>query len=186
MSEEIGANQAVAMSWYVLHTYSGYEKKVQEQLRERLRQHGMTDLVGEILVPEEKVVEIKGGKKRESKRKFFPGYILIQMFMDERVWHVVKETPRITGFLGDAKAPIPMSQDEVVRLKDQMSGAAEKPRPKFAFDVGESVRVNDGPFANFTGALDEVNMERGKVKVMVSIFGRATPVELEFAQIEKI
>ncbi|MBI4664773.1 MAG: transcription termination/antitermination protein NusG [Nitrospinae bacterium] len=178
-------NEAKAR-WYVLHTYSGYEKKVKEQLMERLRQHGLHDKVGEILVPEESVVEIKGGKKRVSLRKFFPGYILIQLVMDEKTWHVVKDTPRITGFLGDASAPIPMSETEVERLREQLSGTAEKPKPKFAFEVGESVRVNEGPFANFTGVLDEVNLERGKVKVMVSIFGRATPVELEFAQIEKI
>lgn len=174
------------MNWYVLHTYSGYEKKVAEQLRERLRQHGLGDCVGGILVPEESVVEVRGGKKRVSSRKFFPGYIMIEMVMDDRTWYVVKETPRITGFLGDAKEPIPMSADEVARLKDQLSGTAEKPKPKFAFEVGEQVRVIDGPFANFTGVLDEVNPERGKVKVMVSIFGRSTPVELEFSQIEKI
>ena len=174
------------MSWYVLHTYSGYEKKVREQLRERLKQHGMAGHVGQILIPEEKVVEIKSGKKRESMRMFFPGYVLIEMAMDEKVWYVVKETPRITGFLGDANLPTPLRPDEVARLRGQIEGGAERPRPKHTFNVGEAVRVTDGPFANFSGELEEVNMERGKVKVMVTIFGRATPVELEFAQIEKV
>ncbi|MBF0170533.1 MAG: transcription termination/antitermination factor NusG [Nitrospinae bacterium] len=173
------------MKWFVLHTYSGYEKKVREQLRQRLDQLGFGDRVGDILVPEEDVVEVKSGKKRVSKRKFFPGYILIEMQMDEDTWYVVKETPRITGFLGDASRPVPLNEDEVIRLRAQMSGSAEKPRPKYAYEVGEGVRVIDGPFANFTGTLDEVHPERGKVKVMVSIFGRATPVELEFSQIEK-
>jgi len=172
--------------WYVAHTYSGYEKKVAKTLRERVRQAGMEDKVGDILVPEENVVEIKGGRKRISARKFFPGYIMIEMVMDEKMLYLVKETPRITGFLGDANEPAPLKPDEVERLKEQLSGAAEKPKPKYAFEVGESVRVTDGPFANFTGVLDEVNAERGKVKVMVSIFGRSTPVELEFSQIEKV
>ena len=174
------------MKWYVAHTYSGYEKKVAESLRERVRQAGLHEQVGEILVPEEDVVEIRGGKKRVSARKFFPGYIMIEMIMDEKIFHLIKDTPRVTGFLGDAKEPIPLSAEDVARLKDQLTGAAEKPKPKYAYEVGESVRVNDGPFANFTGVLDEVNSERGKVKVMVSIFGRSTPVELEFSQIEKI
>jgi transcriptional antiterminator NusG len=173
------------MGWFVLHTYSGYEKKVATQLRQRLEQLGFGDRVGDILVPEEDVVEVRSGKKRVTKRKFFPGYILIEMVMDEDTWYVVKETPRITGFLGDATQPIPLGVDEVSRLKEQMTGSIEKPRPKYAYEVGEAVRVIDGPFANFTGSLDEVNPERGKVKVMVSIFGRATPVELEFSQIEK-
>lgn len=173
------------MNWFVLHTYSGYEKKVALTLRERLKQHGMADKVGDILVPEEDVMEMRSGKRRISRRKFFPGYIMIEMVMDESTWYVVKETPRITGFLGDTH-PIALGAHEVMRLKDQLSGAAEKPRPKYEYDVGESVRVIDGPFANFTGVLDEVNNERAKVKVMVSIFGRSTPVELEFSQIEKV
>lgn len=173
------------MNWFVLHTYSGYEKKVAIALRERLAQTGISEKVGDILVPEEDVVEVRSGKRRISRRKFFPGYIMIEMVMDEETWYVVKETPRITGFLGDTH-PIALSPDEVVRLKDQLSGAAEKPRPKYEYEVGESVRVIDGPFANFSGVLDEVNPERAKVKVMVSIFGRSTPVELEFAQIEKV
>jgi len=174
------------MRWYVLHTYSGYEKKVREQLRERLKQHGMMDSLGDILIPVEDVVEIKSGKKRVSSRMFFPGYVLIEMVMDEQIWYVVKETPRITGFLGDSNMPTALTDEEVIRIKEQMVGGAEKPRPKFSYNVGESVRVIDGPFANFSGVLEEVNMDRGKVKVMVSIFGRATPVELEFSQIEKI
>ena len=174
------------MHWYVLHTYSGYEKKVREHLRERLKQHGMIDSLGDILIPVEDVVEIKSGKKRISSRMFFPGYVLIEMAMDEQIWYVVKETPKITGFLGDSNMPTALTDEEVTRIKDQMVGGAEKPRPKFSYNVGESVRVTDGPFANFSGVLEEVNMDRGKVKVMVSIFGRATPVELEFSQIEKV
>ncbi|VAX22073.1 Transcription antitermination protein NusG [hydrothermal vent metagenome] len=174
------------MAWYVLHAYSGYEKKVRDQLYERLRQNGLSDSVGDILVPEEDVVEIKRGKKKISTRMFFPGYVLIEMAMNEKVWYVVKETPRITGFLGDAHMPVPLGIDEVRRIKEQMVGVADKPRPKHSYNVGEPVRVTEGPFANFSGVLEEVNMERGKVKVMVSIFGRSTPVELEFSQIEKI
>lgn len=174
------------MKWYVAHTYSGYEKKVRDSLKERIRQAGMEDHVGEILVPEENVVEIRGGKKRVSARKFFPGYIMIEMVMGDKLLHLIKETPRVTGFLGDAKEPVPLTAAEVARLKDQLTGAAERPKPKYAYEVGESVRVTDGPFANFTGVLEEVNVERAKVKVMVSIFGRSTPVELEFSQIEKI
>jgi len=174
------------MAWYVLHAYSGYEKKVRDQLYERLRQNGLSDSVGDILVPEEDVVEIKRGKKKISTRMFFPGYVLIEMAMNEKVWYVVKETPRITGFLGDSHVPVPLGVDEVRRIKEQMVGVADKPRPKHSYNVGEPVRVTEGPFANFSGVLEEVNMERGKVKVMVSIFGRSTPVELEFSQIEKI
>jgi len=187
VSDEAPASAPVNpnMKWYILHTYSSYEKRVRDTLRERLRQLGMADKVGEILVPEEDVVEVRSGKKRVSKRKFFPGYVVIEMEMDEDIWYAVKETQRVTGFLGD-KEPVPLSPDEVARLREQLSGAAEKPRPKYAYDVGEHVRVTAGPFANFSGVLEEVNPERGKVKVMVSIFGRSTPVELEFSQIEKV
>lgn len=174
------------MKWYVLHAYSGYEKKVKELLTERLRQSGLSGRVGQILVPEEDVVEVKGGRRRISTRKFYPGYVMIQMEMDEKLWYVVKETPKITGFLGDASTPVPLTQQEVSRIREQMSGVATAPRPKHIYDVGETVRVIDGPFANFTGVLEEVNPERGKVKVMVTIFGRSTPVELEFSQIEKV
>ena len=184
-AETVEEKDKTGMSWFVLHTYSGYEKKVALALRERLKQHGMADKAGDILVPEEDVLEVRSGKRRISRRKFFPGYIMIEMVMDEKTWYIVKETPRITGFLGDTH-PIALAPDEVSRLKDQLSGAAEKPRPKYEYEVGESVRVIDGPFANFAGVLDEVNSERAKVKVMVSIFGRSTPVELEFSQIEKV
>ncbi len=184
--EEIDAKPKEGMDWYVLHTYSGYEKKVKEQLRQRLKHTGLENMVGRIEIPEERVVEIKGGRKKESNRMFFPGYVLIEMAMNEKIWYVVKDTPRITGFLGDAHLPVPLSIEEVTRIKEQMTGVADKPRPKHSYDVGEPVRVTDGPFANFSGVLEEVNMDRGKVKVMVSIFGRSTPVELEFSQIEKI
>ena len=174
------------MDWYVLHTYSGYEKKVRDQLRERLRQEGFSEHVGRILVPEEDVVEIRAGKRKVSKRMFFPGYVMIEMKMSDKVWYVVKETQRITGFLGDAHSPVALSFEEVDRMMEQITGDTDKPKPKFSYSVGETVRVTDGPFANFTGVLDEVNMDRAKVKVMVSIFGRSTPVELEFSQIEKL
>ena len=186
MEPEEKVVNGVPLKWYVLHTYSGYEKKVKEHLRDRVKQYNLPEYVGDILVPEEDVVEVRGGKRRISTRMFFPGYVLIEMAMTEKLWYIVKDTPRITGFLGEANVPLPLTADEVARMKEQMTGVSDKPRPKFSYDVGESVRVTEGPFANFTGILDEVNAERGKVKVMVSIFGRSTPVELEFAQIEKI
>ena len=170
--------------WYVIHTYSGHEKKVKASLEERLASGG-DDRVGQILMPTEDVVEMKGGKRRVSSRKFFPGYLLIEMEMDDDLWNVINETPKVTGFLGDAKAPTPLSEEEVERIRENMRGETAEPKPKVLFDLGENVRVIDGPFSNFTGVIREVNPERGKLKVMVSIFGRATPVELEFLQVER-
>lgn len=184
-SEGAQADLDPDMKWYAIHTMSGYEKKVSESLRLRFAQSEMSDRLSEILVPEEDVVDIRGGKRRVSKRKFFPGYILARMKMDERTWYLVKETPRVTGMLGEVASPSPLSNEEVVRLKDQMSGSIEKPRPKYAYSEGDVVRVIDGPFINFSGAVEEVNSERAKVKVNVLIFGRPTPVELSFSQVEK-
>jgi len=172
--------------WYVIHTYSGHENKVKASLEERLRAAGLRDRVGEILVPMEDVVEVRGGKKRVSSRKFFPGYLLIEADMNDDLWYLIRNTPKVTGFLGGLKEPTPLSEEEVQRIHQQIRGEAAQPKPKVAFEVGENVRVIEGPFTNFTGVIKEVNPERGKLKVMVSIFGRATPVELEFLQVERV
>ncbi|RMF87798.1 MAG: transcription termination/antitermination protein NusG [Nitrospinota bacterium] len=175
----------MAKQWYVIHTYSGYENKVKASIEERLQAKGLQDQVSQILVPTEEVVEVRGGKKRISPRKFFPGYLLIEMEMSEELWYLIKNTPRVTGFLG-GNVPTPLSQEEVEEIMEQMRGDEGKPKPKVHFSAGESVRVIEGPFSNFTGVVEEVNPERGKVKVMVSIFGRATPVELDFLQVERL
>lgn len=172
--------------WYVIHTYSGYENKVKASLEERLSSTGLHDFVGQILVPTEDVVEIKGGKRRVSSRKFFPGYLLIEMEMGDDVWNVINETPKVTGFLGGMKDPTPLSDEEVEHIHAHMCRETAAPKPRMAFDLGENVRVIEGPFTNFTGVIREVHPERGKLKVMVSIFGRATPVELEFLQVERV
>lgn len=174
----------MSKQWYVIHTYSGHENKVKVGLEERLEAAGMREQVGQILVPTEDVVEIKGGKRRISSRKFFPGYLLIEMEMGDDIWYVIKNTPKVTGFLGGAKEPTPLSDEEVAQILEHMRGETAEPKPKVLFELGENVRVVDGPFTNFTGVIREVNPERGKLKVMVSIFGRATPVELEFLQVE--
>lgn len=173
------------MKWYVIHTYSGFEQKVRDALKEQFAMHSISDRLGEILVPMEDVKEFRGGKQKVTKRKFFPGYVLIQLELDDRVLAAIKDAPRVTGFLGGS-SPTALSEREVKQLRDQMAGTAEKPRPKVAFQVGDNVRVVDGPFTHFSGRVEEVNQERGKVKLMVSIFGRATPVELDFPQIEKV
>lgn len=175
----------VALKWYVIHTYSGYEHKVKTSLKEQFAMHSLSDRLGDILVPMEDVKEFRGGKQRVTSRKFFPGYVLIQLDLDDRVLAAIKEAPRVTGFLGGS-TPTPLSDKEVKQLMDQLAGTVEKPRPKVAFQVGDDVRVIDGPFTHFSGRVEEVNQERGKVKLMVSIFGRATPVELDFPQIEKV
>ena len=172
--------------WYVVHTYSGYENKVKQSLEERLQSQNLQEKVTRILIPTEDVIEIKGGKKRVSARKYFPGYIMVEMEMDDEIWYLIKNTPRVTGFLGGKKDPTPLLDEEVKVLLQRVEGESTKPKPKVQFQQGESVRVIDGPFTNFTGVIDEISPERGKVKVMVSIFGRATPVELEFLQVEKI
>ncbi len=172
--------------WYVVHAYSGFEKSVQKALKERVERAGMQDLFGEILVPVEEVVEMRGGQKAISERKFFPGYVLVQMDMTDDTWHLVKSTPKVTGFVGGtATKPTPISEKEVEGILRQVQEGVEKPRPKILFEVGESVRVIDGPFTDFNGTVEEVNYDKSKLRVSVTIFGRATPVELEFGQVEK-
>jgi transcriptional antiterminator NusG len=171
--------------WYVVHTYSGYENKVRLALLQRIREHGMQDSFEEVLVPTENVIEMKKGEKRTSTRKFFPGYILVKMAMNDKTWHLVKSTPKVTGFVGSARNPPAISDQEVARITSRMTEGVLKPKPKVRFEEGESVRVIDGPFANFNGIVEEVKPEKGKLRVLVSIFGRATPVELDFVQVEK-
>ena len=175
------------MRWYVVHAYSGFEKSVAKALAERIERAGMKDRFGEILVPVEEVVEMKGGQKAVSERKFFPGYVLVQMEMGDDTWHLVKSTPKVTGFVGgSAMRPTPISDKEVQAILDQIREGVEKPRPKVLFEVGQAVRVVDGPFTDFNGTVEEVNYDKSKLRVSVLIFGRATPVELEFAQVEKV
>jgi transcriptional antiterminator NusG len=172
--------------WYVVHAYSGFEKSVQRALAERVARSGLQDKFGQILVPVEEVVEMKGGQKSISERKFFPGYVLVEMEMDDATWHLVKSTPKVTGFVGGtANRPTPISEKEVEKIMHQMQEGVEKPRPKVLFEVGEMVRVKEGPFTDFNGTVEDVNYEKNKLRVSVTIFGRATPVELEFAQVEK-
>jgi len=172
--------------WYVIHTYSGYERKVKQSLEERIRTLDLGDEVAELLIPTEDIVEMKAGKKVVTAKKFFPGYLLIRMEMNDRLWHVVKNTPRVTGFVGSGRKPIPLQQYEVDKIVNRMEESVEAPKPKFQFRTGESVRIIDGPFTNFTGKVDEVDTRRNTLKVMVSIFGRNTPVELDFFQVEKV
>jgi transcriptional antiterminator NusG len=176
----------MTMSWYVVHTYSQFEKSVSRALAERIQRESMQDKFGQILVPVEEVVELKGGQKVTSERKFFPGYVLVEMEMTDESWHLVKNTPKVTGFLGgSAMRPTPISEKEVQTIMRQMQAGVEKPRPKVLFEVGEAVRVKEGPFTDFTGMVEEVNYEKNKIRVAVTIFGRATPVELDFGQVEK-
>ena len=176
----------MAKRWYVVHTYSQFEKSVQRALLERIAREGMEDLFGQILVPVEEVVELKSGQKNISERKFFPGYVLVEMEMTDESWHLVKNTPKVTGFLGgSAMKPTPISQKEVDNIMSQMQAGVEKPRPKVLFEVGEAVRVKEGPFTDFHGMVEDVNYDKSKLRVSVTIFGRATPVELEFGQVEK-
>ena len=177
----------MAMRWYVVHAYSGFEKSVERSLLERIERAGMKDRFGDILVPVEKVVELKGGQKRNAERKFFPGYVLVQMEMDDDTWHLVKSTPKVTGFVGGtANKPAPISEKEVEAIMEQMREGVEKPKPKVLFEVGEVVRVIEGPFSDFNGSVEEVNYDKSKLRVSVMIFGRATPVELGFGQVEKV
>ncbi len=170
--------------WYVVHTYSGYERKVQQGLEERVRTLGLEDEIAKILIPTEDVVEVKGGKKVVSSKKFFPGYLLVRMRMNDHLWHLVKNTPRVTGFVGEGRAAIPLTDDEVNKILNRIEESVEAPKPKFQFSKGETVRITDGPFTNFTGKVEEVDVRRNTLKVMVSIFGRPTPVELDFFQVE--
>ena len=194
MSEDVNvvAGEAAAPAglpkrWYVVHAYSGMEKAVERNLRERIDRAGMQDKFGRILVPTEEVVELKNGKKAVTERRFFPGYVLVEMVMEDDTWHVVKHTSKVTGFVGGAKnRPAPISEAEVMKIVNQMQEGIEKPRPKVEWTVGEIVRVKEGPFTDFNGSVEEVNYDKSKVRVSVTIFGRATPVELDFGQVEKV
>ena len=174
------------MQWYVVHAYSGMEKAVERNIVERINRAGMEAKFGRFLVPTEEVVEIKNGQKKTTERRFFPGYVLVEMVMDDETWHLVKHTNKVTGFVGGAKnRPAPISDEDVQKIVDQMQVGTEKPRHKVEFETGEYIRVKDGPFADFNGTVEDVNYDKNKVRVSVTIFGRATPVELEFSQIEK-
>ena len=176
----------VSKHWYIVHTYSGFENKVKESLEQRVAAYGLQSDIGEVLIPTEDIVEKRGGREVKSARRFFPGYILVEMNMTDHAWHVVKNTPKVTGFVGAGAKPTPLSKDEVEQILTQVRSAAEKPKPKYTFDKGDQVRINEGPFTGFNGMVDEVNMEKNTLKVMVTIFGRATPVELDFLQVEKL
>ena len=184
---EQGQAAAAPKRWYVVHAYSGMEKAVERNLRERIERAGMGAKFGRILVPTEEVVELKNGKKAVTERRFFPGYVLVEMEMDDDTWHLVKHTSKVTGFVGGARnRPAPISEAEVMKIVSQMQEGIEKPRPKVEWTVGELVRVKEGPFTDFNGAVEEVNYEKSKVRVSVTIFGRSTPVELDFSQVEKV
>lgn len=174
------------LQWFIVHTYSGFEERVAETLRQRAEAMDMADKFGEIRIPTETIVELKNGKKRQTQRKFFPGYMLVEMEMSDAAWHVVKNTPKVTGFVGTGKKPTPLTQEDVDRIVMQVSSAKEKPKPKYVYDKGEQVKIIDGPFANFSGVVEEINLDRETLKVMVTIFGRQTPVELNFLQVEKL
>lgn len=177
----------MAKRWYVVHTYSQFEKSVQRALLERIARAGMEDLFGQILVPVEEVVELKAGQKKLSERKFYPGYVLVEMEMTDETWHMVKSIPKVSGFIGGtAMKPTPISQKEVDNIMQQMQAGVEKPRPKVLFELGESVRVKEGPFTDFNGTVETVNYDKSKIRVSVTIFGRSTPVELDFGQVEKV
>jgi transcriptional antiterminator NusG len=187
-AEAAPAAAAVAdsKSWYIIHTYSGFEQKVADSLRSRAQAFGFDHQIGELLIPTEEVVELRGGKKVTSKRLLYPGYVMVQMEMNDQLWHEVKNTPRVTGFVGGGNSPVPLTADEVNSILFRQQTSAERPRPKMNFEKNEMVRINDGPFANFSGKVDEINPERNTLRVLVTIFGRATPVELDFLQVEKL
>ncbi len=173
-------------NWYIIHAYSGFEQKVAESLRTRAQAFGFADRVGQILIPTEEVVELRNGKKVTSKRLLYPGYVLVEMEMDDELWHAVKSTPRVTGFVGGGTKPVPLTADEVNAVLYRQASSADRPRPKMTFEKNENVKIVDGPFTNFSGKVDEINFERNTLRVMVTIFGRSTPVELDFLQVEKL
>jgi len=191
LEDSVSADEAAPMEevstkqWYILHTYSGFENKVAESLKSRGEAFGFADKIGQILIPTEEVVELRNGKKVTSKRLVYPGYVLVEMEMNDELWHAVKATPRVTGFVGGGTNPVPLTADEVNKILYRQASSAERPRPKMNFEKNETVRIVDGPFTNFTGKIDEVNPERSTLRVLVTIFGRATPVELDFLQVEK-
>ncbi len=176
----------MAMRWYIIHVYSGFERKVEQAIREQAQIKGLADRFEEVMVPSEEVIEMRRGQKVTSDRKFFPGYVLVKVDLDDESWHLVKNTPKVTGFLGGGGRPVPISDAEAERIINQVKDGVERPKPLISFEVGEAVRVCDGPFASFNGLVEEVDDERARVKVAVTIFGRATPVELDFLQVEKI
>jgi transcription termination/antitermination protein NusG len=179
-------SQGPLKNWYIIHAYSGFENKVAESLRTRAQAFGFADRVGQILIPTEEVIELRNGKKVTSKRLLYPGYVLVEMEMDDELWHAVKSTPRVTGFVGGGTKPVPLTADEVNSVLYRQASSAERPRPKMTFEKNETVKIVDGPFTNFSGKVDEINAERNTLRVMVTIFGRSTPVELDFLQVEKI
>ena len=176
----------MAMRWYIVHAYSNFERKVADSIKERAAAAGLGDKFEEVLVPMEEVVEMRRGRKIASERKFFPGYVLVKMELDDETYHLIKSTPKVTGFLGTDNKPIPITEEEAGRILQQVQEGVERPKPSVTFEIGEQVRVADGPFASFNGLVEEVDEERARLKVAVSIFGRATPVELEYAQVEKL
>jgi transcriptional antiterminator NusG len=178
--------KTMAKRWYIVHAYSNFEKKVAESIRDQAKQRGLSEQFDEIMVPTEKVVEMRRGRKVDAERKFFPGYVLVKVDLTDEVYHLIKNTPKVTGFLGSDKKPMPISEAEAQRILHQVQEGIERPKPSVTFEVGEQVRVSDGPFASFNGTVEEVDDARSRVKVAVSIFGRATPVELEFGQVEKL
>jgi transcriptional antiterminator NusG len=182
----VPVDPATVKHWYIIHAYSGFEQKVAESLKTRSQAFGFADRLGQILIPTEEVVELRNGKKVTSKRMLYPGYVLVEMEMDDELWHAVKSTPRVTGFVGGGTKPVPLTADEVNSVLYRQAHAPERPRPKLTFDKNESVKIVDGPFTNFSGKVEEVNSERNTLRVMVTIFGRSTPVELDFLQVEKI
>jgi transcriptional antiterminator NusG len=178
--------EATNKHWYIIHTYSGFENKVAESLKTRAQAFGFADQIGQILIPTEEVVELRNGKKVTSKRLLYPGYVLVELDMSDELWHEIKNTPRVTGFVGGGNTPVPLTSDEVNSILYRQATSAERPRPKLTFEKNENVRIIDGPFTNFTGKVDEVNTDRNTLRVMVTIFGRSTPVELDFLQVEKV
>jgi transcriptional antiterminator NusG len=176
----------VAHKWYIIHTYSGFEQKVKNAIMERAKSHGLEHLISEVLVPTEMVEEMVKGERKISARKFYPGYVMVKMELTDESWHLVKDTPKVTGFVGSKEEPVAIPEAEAEKIIAQMQEGVLKPKPKIKFEVGDKVQVIDGPFTNFTGVVDEVRADRGRVKVMISVFGRPTPVELEFTQLEKV
>jgi len=176
----------VALKWYIVHVYSGFENKVKAALEERIAAASHPDKFGKVLVPTEEIVELVKGKRKTSSRKFYPGYILVRMELNDETWHIVNDTAKVTGFLGGRRKPTPLSDEEADKIINRMAAGKLKPQPKYFFESGDEIRVTDGPFTNFNGTVEEVNQEKGKIKVLVSIFGRSTPVELDFVQVQKL